>query len=73
MILRKAAAHIAHLDALVRNGAGGGSVTNRIMELDERVGSGFDECLDVDEEDEDGSDNGRDLTVVKVEETPPRW
>lgn len=73
VILRKAAAHIAQLETLLRTGGQPASRPQALsLEQDELMGSASDSGADLEDEDDTASDGDRREPVVKVEHNSPR-
>jgi hypothetical protein len=73
VILRKAAAHIAHLETLLRTGdQPSGRPQALSLEQDELMGSASDSGADLEDEDDPGSDGDRREPRVKAERHSPR-
>lgn len=73
VILRKAAAHIAQLETLLRTGGQASARPKTLsLEQDELMGSASDSGADLEDDDDAGSDGDRREPVVKMEHNSPR-
>lgn len=74
VILRKAAAHIAQLETLLRTGDQTAARQSQALSLeqDELMGSASDSGAELEDDDDVGSDGDRREPVVKAERKSPR-